>query len=276
MMTRELDLELDTLWFTKSAHAFLPPSLEPIRDMTSKAAFKRIQEGSRVLHCVTTAILWTDHLSVSKFRLTWDLVDPKGTVRAEQKHLPPPALPSPAELSAAQQRYGPSIVRWCREHEDTRVGNGQCWTLARKALEAIADECRLRDEEPPMLSQGRVHGACIFISSLPSTVTGTMAERLKAVGVAEGDILELKDTYFHCPSRNKDKTGSKRIAWKVAERHTAVITAVEEDTLSVLEQNATVGKKVRRGSYRLDQLMQGEVRIYRPVGKGWCPLNLDW
>lgn len=60
--------------------------------------------------------------------------------------------------------------------------------------------------------------------------------------------------------------------------HTSVITGVKRDgTLEVVQQNDGRDKIVKRGSYDMRELVQGEVRIFRPVGLSWVgELDPSW
>ena len=272
-MAEHLDLELDTLWFTKPNRVVLPPSLKRLKNMVSGTLEIRRQYESGKRNEIVTVILWTDTLSTSKIRVTWDPANPTGTAEAKQKHLPPPPFPTIEQLAAAQERYGRRIVRWCHKRMGTRVGNGQCWTLAHRALEEVAKDCKAHGLEPVMVSRDRVHGACIYISTVPAA--GSVADSLKTAGVAEGDILELKDVVI-CSTTKKISMGFRHKSWTKLRFHTAVITGVDQSRLLLVEQHGSSWKSVGKGSISLDHILEGEARIYRPMEDSWCPLALEW
>jgi hypothetical protein len=143
----------------------------------------------------------------------------------------------------------------------TQVGNGECWTLANNGLAAIASDCVARGQEPCMTSQSYVHGALIYEkigSKHPEPSGGVLT-----AGVARGDILQF------WKARLEARDGS---SWKSAGApdHTAVITRVEENgVLTTVEQNIGNLKIVKKGSYDVDELVEGEVRIFRAVGVEW-------
>lgn len=289
-MPKDLDLQLDKLWFAGSPQRYLPPALARAGDVPYSGHIVQTQGRRKTSRIMTTAILWTRNAAVNKFRLTWDAADPRRSVRAEQKYLSAPR-PSPARLARAQHRYGRLITRWCQKRKGTRVGDGECWTLAYEALKAVADQCRSRGEKPVMASQGHLHGACIFSRSMVPSAAGTGSNNnnnsLQAAGVAEGDIMALTGARFqrrhrHGPTAQGEPGpaggGGVVSTCMMGPEHTAIITAVHgNNVLEVLEQNVPpLGKKVQSGTYRVDELVQGEMRIYRPMPEGWIPFNLDW
>lgn len=82
-------------------------------------------------------------------------------------------------------------------------------------------------------------------------------------GVARGDVIQLLSAHF----KSKDGRSEK---WAGAPDHTAVITGVESNgVLRVVEQNVGGVKRVRNGEYNMEELVKGEVRIFRAVGESW-------
>jgi hypothetical protein len=144
----------------------------------------------------------------------------------------------------------------------TQVGNGECWTLANNGLIAVASDCTARGQEPCMTSQSYVHGAFIYEkigSKQPEPSGGVMA-----AGVARGDILQFWKAHL----KAKDGRSWKSVG---APDHTAVITRVENSgVLKIVEQNISNVKIVKEGSYDVDELVEGEVRIFRAVGVNWA------
>jgi len=83
-------------------------------------------------------------------------------------------------------------------------------------------------------------------------------------GVARGDIIQLLSAHF----RSKD---GRSEMWAGAPHHTAVITRVDSNgVLRTVEQNVGGVKKVQKGSYDMEELVKGEVRIFRAVGTDWA------
>jgi hypothetical protein len=165
--------------------------------------------------------------------------------------------------------YNEDVATWCESQMGTQVGNGECWTLANDALKAVATSRTSAGQEPCMASQAFVHGGLIFsylpaVSSSPNPPGG-----IKEAGVARGDIIQFLSAHF--------KDGGRQ-QWAGMPDHTSVITGVKADgTLEVVEQNSGGVKIVKRGSYEMGQLVGGEVRIFRPVGKSWIgDLDPSW
>jgi hypothetical protein len=161
----------------------------------------------------------------------------------------------------------------------TQVGNGECWTLAHDALEAIAREGKARGEEPVMISSGTTHGCCIYAHYVPSAPSPPGG--LEAAGIDRGDILQFRSSHFvhkdssHPSSRSESWAGARKGTPGIPD-HTAVVVGVDGRVLRVLEQNTGGVKRVREGTYQLDEMVDGEVRAFRPVGESWCPLDTDW
>lgn len=167
------------------------------------------------------------------------------------------------------RRYGERIAAWCEARIGQKVGNGECWTLANDALEAIAEECRARNQEPCVPSRSYIHGALIYtyIPPKPSDPPGG----IEAAGVARGDIIQFLTAHM----RSRDGMSH---SYRGAPDHTAVITSVERGgVLKVLEQNVGSKKIVMEGKVDMSEMVSGEVRIFRPVGEHWLvPLDLSW
>jgi hypothetical protein len=149
-----------------------------------------------------------------------------------------------------------------------QVGDGECWTLANQALLAVGAQCSTRGVEPCMPSQSYTHGHIIYSfvpakSSYPEPRGGVLE-----AGVARGDIIQLLSAHFN----SKDGRSEK---WAGAPDHTAVITGVDPNgVLRVVESNVGGVKRVQKGSFDMEELVKGEVRIFRAVGESWAG-NLD-
>ncbi len=59
--------------------------------------------------------------------------------------------------------------------------------------------------------------------------------------------------------------------------HTAVMVGVEGDVVEVVEQNGCVSGGVGVEKYNLEQMIRGQVEVFRVVGEGWAgALKADW
>ncbi len=161
-------------------------------------------------------------------------------------------------------RYSERVARWCESKMGKRVGNGECWTLAREALLAISDACEKRGVEPCFVTQGSRHGQLIY------DYTASDSSRLPSMtqaGVARGDIIQFHKAYFY-------KGGVHRQVG--APSHTSVVTENRgRGVIEVVEQNGAGGKVVSRGSFDFKAMKKGNVRIFRVVGIGAGPATLD-
>lgn len=89
---KDYDLDLQSLWFTKSPPVFPPPSVNRLpgsRGSTYKTGWT--SSGSRRTHFLIGALRDNSSLVTTKIHLTWDGNEPGLTVKAQQKHFPPPS-----------------------------------------------------------------------------------------------------------------------------------------------------------------------------------------
>jgi hypothetical protein len=102
--TNDLDLDLGSLWFAKSPIAFPPRTLNGKKiSFISSSGWS--SNGVRKTHTFTAHIRFNDTLASTKIHLTWDASNPGYTVRAQQKHYPPPKKLSKTELETYRERY---------------------------------------------------------------------------------------------------------------------------------------------------------------------------
>jgi hypothetical protein len=132
------------------------------------------------------AIRWTTDLSRTFIRVTWNSTDPKRSVQARQKHLPPPAPLSSTDLEKAAGLYGDAVVRFCELNLGRQVGNGECWTLAHDALVHVRDSVNPR----VMVSNGTIHGQCIYQRDAGMIVSGRLED------VRRGDVVQYLECKF--------------------------------------------------------------------------------
>ncbi|KKZ61918.1 hypothetical protein EMCG_00480 [[Emmonsia] crescens] len=248
------------------------------------------------------AVQWDigDRRSVTKVRVRWNSADICGTVRGEQKVVVLPGGSgsdnnnnnnnnndndhakdkdkneklSDAQLQLAARRYGPHIVSYCRERVGKREGDGECWTLAAHALKAAGRAAEMAGYEAPMQSVGRSHGVCV----LEWEAGGGMPVEgiLGLAGVAAGDVLEVEDGHFRTVREVLGGLGRGGEENVRAYRHTAVVVGVGKgEVVEVVEQNAKVKGVVVEGEYDLRELVEGIVKVYRPVGRSQMVEGLE-
>lgn len=230
-------------------------------------------------------------LSSTKIRVTWDSSSPEYTVKAEQRHAPPPPMMSRRELEDCRERYAPSlcflyllssfkltdiirysdaIASWSESQIGLKVGNGECWTLANEALKAIAATCTSHNQEPCMASQSLVHGHVLYTYIPLQSRQPVPAGGILEAGVARGDVVQILKARFESGNGGWQTAGDPD--------HTAVVTGVDADgSVRVVEQNVGGKKVVMRGRYDMAEMVSGEVRIFRAVGVSWLgELSAAW
>lgn len=150
-----------------------------------------------------------------------------------------------------------------------KVGGGQCTELAVRALrqaEARAD----------------FFGSGGGENTWGQKVATLTVEDHPVADILPGDILQMADVRLESvrPYRRGAVTGTRR-EWADYPHHTAVVSAVGDGAIKVLQQNVGMGvtprgeaKKPKKGEdpnvvredvIRLDDLRRGTIWIYRPV-----------
>jgi hypothetical protein len=162
----------------------------------------------------------------------------------------PVAGASKADAAAAE--LGEKVVKFCKENLGQTVGDGECGSLAAKALEAAGATPFHKFKEDPAPGDF-VWGELVFVVEFQ----GGKRKRDPADAKAQpGDVVQYRDALF--------RTGSGGIF--VAQHHTAVIGEVKGSDLIVYQQN--VGKReVAKTTLRPNDLAGGWIRVYRPTTK---------
>lgn len=262
-----LNLDLQSLWFARGI--FPPPSIASLpgkRGYASSSGWS--SSGGRKTHTMTAIIRHNDDLSSTKIRLIWDGNNPGLTVKADQQYIPPPRNLNSAELETYRVKYSDRVAQWCESKMNTQVGNGECWTLAYEALKAVAAEEASGGREPCMVSQSLIHGYKIYEFLPPASCQP--AGGVHAAGVARGDVIQYLSAHF------KHENGGQ--SWAGAPDHTAVVTRVQRDgTLNIVQSNSGGVKTVAIGTVNFNELVGGEIRIFRAVGESWVgPMDPSW
>ncbi|KAG7694038.1 hypothetical protein KL930_002999 [Ogataea haglerorum] len=245
----DLNLELSTGWFAKDDFEnHLPTDLKGLDYATSFGYNSK--EFFRVV------VFRNKDLSTIKLRFTWPKSgDPGVSVEHEIKFVPPPQA-TKAQLEEGASLYGEHVAGWTEAHKGKKVGDGECWTLAHDALQRGCGK-------HAFVSSGLVHGALL------STITGKKGGpevRKEPVSdtVKRGDILQFANCCFRYPNK---------ALFYGSPDHTSIVGHVTGSTelprLQVLHQNVNGEKIVIEESIDLDMLVEGSVKVYRPIGAGW-------
>ncbi|KAL2366877.1 hypothetical protein RJZ56_000209 [Blastomyces dermatitidis] len=300
-----IPLNLDENWFATTPPTFPYPALRELPTPILRTNYEwecidsLCPRGSQDWTLIG-AVQWDvgDRRTITKVRVRWNSADIRGTVRGEQKLvvvLPHGKVEEEEEekeedddddeggrlsdiqvqvqLQLAAHRYGPHIVSYCREHMGRTVGDGECWTLAAEALKGAGRAAEMAGYEAPMRSVGRRHGACVLEWEAGGGIP--VEGILGLAGVMSGDVLEIEDGHFRRVRVVEVLGGLGRGEENVrVGRHTAVVVGVRsgrggagEEVVEVAEQNAKVRRVVAEGEYNLREMVEGVVKVYRPVGR---------
>jgi len=153
---------------------------------------------------------------------------------------------------------GNKVVKFAWANLGRRVGRGQCAHLAVEALKAAgADGMR-----PDFPRKGDyVWGELVV--HIQAAAVGVMGTS-KLGDIHPGDIVQLRNVRF------EGRRGCRGTYRSNADHHTVIIERVDvaRGYLHILHQNVNGVKKVRRDAYRIADLKQGWLRVYRPVSSG--------
>jgi hypothetical protein len=101
----DLDLDLKSGWYARNPPTFPPQSINRLpgsRIYASSSGWS--STGVRKTHTFTGAIRDNATLATTIIQLTWDASNPEYTVKAKQKHIPPPRKLSAGELESYRER----------------------------------------------------------------------------------------------------------------------------------------------------------------------------
>ncbi|DAA74189.1 TPA_exp: Uncharacterized protein A8136_3687 [Trichophyton benhamiae CBS 112371] len=291
-----IPLSLETLWFTHSPPTFPYPALRQLGTILNAnyawESTPSLTPGIGTEHIFIGAVAWAEDSAspthppgpsgiITKIRVRWFSTSPSSAT-AEVKNIFPTTTTTHSarqevtdtDLQLASDWYAPNILAYVKSHVGLTIGDGECWTLAYKALQHAGQKALREGREPPMLSTGRVHGCLIFewtaCAEYPITYSSGILGHVPT-GIRAGDILELNDGRFR--TRYTALAGLGLVGTQHEENvrfsaHTAVIVAVkmEDSTLGVVEQNGRARCVVAENEYNLSNMVSGVVRIYRPIG----------
>lgn len=100
---KDLDLDLDSEWFAKGT--WPPPSVSRLPWNFNHAKQEGwSSSGARKTHFLNGAFRDNNTLATTNINLTWDASWPKGTVKAQQRHTPPPRKLRADELDHYRKR----------------------------------------------------------------------------------------------------------------------------------------------------------------------------
>jgi len=156
------------------------------------------------------------------------------------------------------------VVGFARRHRGDRVGNGECFTLADRALSG-AGARSAADYGTVTPDADYVWGTSVSLGDLQA-----------------GDIIQMRDYRYdrEVAVNNPDGSGSTDTSFEERPHHTAIVETVNGDgSVTVLEQNAPPGSAVRRselffrnttttaGRRTTTVRVQGTFWFYRPQAR---------
>ncbi|KAI0027483.1 hypothetical protein K488DRAFT_61489 [Vararia minispora EC-137] len=249
-------------WYKSSP--LLPPMpsdvrREQVRWMGSTSTFRGM--------CTLNGSIVFPDLSVCYYRIIYPTSSHQPSDSSVQRkawytYRPPPMTAD--ALVLAHTTYGEDIASFVEGYEGTGqyVTNGECWSLAHEAIQYTTQR---NPGRMPVPSLSRTHGHLIWCGR-----PGEGRWRGDDSHVRRGDIVEWRT------ARVESRRG-----WSILgdPEHTAVIVEdcvpsvavsngvslppAQLGTLTVVEQSR--GSPPKRMSYALNELIAGEVWIYRPV-----------
>ena len=148
---------------------------------------------------------------------------------------------SSSEMEHNACRFNRDLLRFAWESIEQRIGDGECWTLIDESLRASGAHYAEHYRFGSFVTQG------------------SATEEADFSRIMAGDIIQFDQAYFE----GTDGSWS----WAGEPNHTAMIRSVdiEQNHITVYEQNSPVGGPTKIGGYFLSQLQEGGFYIYRAV-----------
>lgn len=240
------DLELSSGWFAKQ-----PPQL-PKCLVGSAHTYSSTWSGNRKQ--LKVASRQSQDWSVIRVTLSWLQNDPVGSVTVERHDTPAPKDLAVSELQAYHMQFGDRIASWAESKMGTQVGNGECWTLAQQA---VAQGCSGQAQEPAGTNFGSL------IASFSASSHGHPS--VYKDEVRRGDVIQ----FYAVETQSQD---GRQHASYGAPDHTAVVTQNTPGSwkFQLVHQNIGGVKRVQTGTFDASEVVKGQVKIYRVVGKEWA------
>ena len=152
------------------------------------------------------------------------------------------------------------IAQFCKDNLNKKVGDGDCYDLAKHALAAAGAKPEFKYKNHP--NKGDYvwgeQAVLLEVKDGKPAVTGKLKD------IKPGDVIQFRDTKFSGPKASGKGTYSMSFS-----HHTAVVSEVKGGgaVLGILHQNMGGKKEVLAGSLSLDHLTEGWIRVYRPNPK---------
>jgi myosin tail region-interacting protein MTI1 len=262
-MATDIDLSHSSFWWTQAN--LPPPSLtnrpDILYEIEESTSTKR---GGHATVSRDIYVLYNDY-SQTTINATFDKADPS-QVTLEQKHERPPPPPRKDQLEHASETFGSAIAAAAASaaKQGATIGDGTAHGF-------ILDLLRPLPRALPPIGT-RSYGGLIYANM--SNASTTQYDEIRP-----GDIISFRNAKF---SGHKGGLHQKYSLEAGKPDHVAVVSEWDgtKKKVSALEQRGEEddggkgkgkGKraKVREESYRLGDLMRGEVRVWRVLGRGF-------
>ena len=149
---------------------------------------------------------------------------------------PPMIPPSAKSLAAQAAQFNDAILDYAASQLGNHVGNGECWTLAERALDHAGAHFPVAYIFGSRVGFGQVGDHAVLKQALP------------------GDVIQFDAGHFEFEG------GSSQAGSPV---HTAIVKAISGEDLEVYEQNAPMGGPVRAHHRDMATMVSGGYFIYR-------------
>jgi hypothetical protein len=140
---------------------------------------------------------------------------------------------SPAEASPTLNQ---KVVQFAKARMGKQVGNGECWTLAADALSAAGAH------RPGTAG----YGVYVF------------GKQISRKALQSGDVIQFENVRFE----HRGPDGAK--SWNEFPHHTAIVTGVQGNRITLLHQNVNGKRTVQTGVIDMADFQRGTMRYFRP------------
>lgn len=197
-------------------------------------------------------------LSIISYKFEYNNTNVKDVDVVIDNFVPSPLekIPTKQELVANHERFGEYVAGWCEHHRGKTVGRGECWDLAKEALQKGCGNYAF-------VSTYVIHGYPILQVANSGSGIHFINGDQQLDEIRRGDILQFKTCTFFDPATGVTSTCGQP-------DHTAVIVRKDGDKLILLEQNLGGRRYVVDGACIIKNLTQGEMYVYRPMPKEWA------
>jgi hypothetical protein len=139
------------------------------------------------------------------------------------------------------------VLEYCNKNVEKSIGNGQCAALAVQALRYAGARPKAGKGYPAWNDYVWGREVCM----IEGTPEGTKVSSGSLESVQPGDIAQFSQVKF--------------IKMHAA-HHTAVVDSINNKHLGLIQQNfGGKGGPIYKGAVRVDKLMHGWIRFYRPL-----------